>query len=298
MNSSYSDYEARRKSFLRISTLKCFLIVHSEWYLCLYIITFCPLNVAVDVTPPLGEIAVCTYQPGLHSVHVSHRHVHTVLPVFLVLAHCSFNCLGSIQVGHRWPEYVLVKWNSDSLVHVFCITPGCQSCLCSNAVSLCRVRTLWWPPGLCLRGTNWHQILAECIFMEGRSQKWWVPELILEQSHLLMHSWWTYCRLPVQRQGWIRGLEADSSPIWQMRHRSPSSSSESSSSSLQQGRRTAFSLISTQNFSLILVSLSWAETEEFNKKSYTIPTNMDSSCSFLFHLTFPNERKSSILPVL
>lgn len=59
-----------------------------------------------------------------------------------------------------------------------------------------------------------------------------IPEEILEQSHLLMQSWWTYCRLPVQRQGWIRGLDSDSSPIWQIRHRSPSSSSESSSNNL------------------------------------------------------------------
>lgn len=73
-----------------------------------------------------------------------------------------------------------------------------------------------------------HFIHKSCTHMRSL----WLPEPILERSHLLMHSWWTYCRLPIQRHGWIRGLDEDSSPIWQIRHRSPSSSSESSSNSL------------------------------------------------------------------
>lgn len=60
-----------------------------------------------------------------------------------------------------------------------------------------------------------------------------IPELILERSHFLMQSWCTYCRLPVHLQGSIRGLELDCSPIWQIRHRSPSSSSESSNRRLK-----------------------------------------------------------------
>lgn len=59
------------------------------------------------------------------------------------------------------------------------------------------------------------------------------PEWILAQSHLLIQSWWTNCRLPVQWQGCRSGLDSESSPIWQIRHRSPSSSSDSSSSSLK-----------------------------------------------------------------
>lgn len=62
-----------------------------------------------------------------------------------------------------------------------------------------------------------------------------IPELILEWSHFLMQSWCTNCRLPVHLQGSIRGLELDCSPIWQIRHRSPSSSSESSNRRLKVG---------------------------------------------------------------
>ena len=102
--------------------------------------------------------------------------------------------------------------------------------------------------------------LKRCSFGESWSQGGglYLPEPILERSHLLMQSWWTYCRLPVQRHGWIRGLVADSSPIWQILHRSPSSSSESSSSSLKQDRRinlshwrydTQFLLFTHKNFS-------------------------------------------------
>lgn len=64
-------------------------------------------------------------------------------------------------------------------------------------------------------------------------EKTTIPELILERSHFLMQSWCTYCRLPVHLQGSIRGLELDWSPIWQIRHRSPSSSSESSNRRLK-----------------------------------------------------------------
>lgn len=64
-----------------------------------------------------------------------------------------------------------------------------------------------------------------------------VPELILERSHFLIQSWCTNCRLPVHLQGSMRGFELDCSPIWQILHRSPSSSSESSNSRLDSRKR-------------------------------------------------------------
>lgn len=84
--------------------------------------------------------------------------------------------------------------------------------------------------GACSETTGWH---AERLDRVRADALWGSPEWILEQSHLLMQSWWTNCRLPVQWQGWRSGLEAESSPIWQILHRSPSSSSDSSSSSLK-----------------------------------------------------------------
>lgn len=140
----------------------------------------------------------------------------------------------------RWPKYVLgaalkeVKWwltctcvlyNSwMSKLSIFKHSFSLQSShvvMASRFVPKGKKLTTHWVKLICVFGESWSKV-----------RSFYLPELILEQSHLLMHSWWTYCRLPAQRQGWIRGLEADSSPIWQIRHRSPSSSSESSSSSL------------------------------------------------------------------
>lgn len=59
-----------------------------------------------------------------------------------------------------------------------------------------------------------------------------LPELILDCSHFFMHSWWTYCRLPVHLHGSIKRLSELADDIWQILHKSPSSSSESSKSRL------------------------------------------------------------------
>lgn len=87
--------------------------------------------------------------------------------------------------------------------------------------------------------TNEYTLYKRLIY-SCPQEKTSIPELILERSHFLMQSWCTYCRLPVHLQGSIRGLELDCSPIWQIRHRSPSSSSESSNSRLKVGRRCSY----------------------------------------------------------
>ena len=55
-----------------------------------------------------------------------------------------------------------------------------------------------------------------------------LPDVIFTFSHFFRHSGWTNRRLPTQPHGSTRGLAGEPPAIWQMRHKSPSSSESSS----------------------------------------------------------------------
>lgn len=69
-----------------------------------------------------------------------------------------------------------------------------------------------------------------------------------------MHSWWTYCRLPVHLHGSIKLLSVLAEDIWQILHRSPSSSSESSKSKLNRKEYQQILWHISHNFLLTSIS--------------------------------------------